>query len=40
MSFGFSAGDFIAVIQLAGKLRKTFVSCPSQLKAISDEYVC
>lgn len=39
MSFGFSIGDFLAVIQLANKIRKDFVGAPSQLKNISDEYV-
>jgi len=38
MSFGFSIGDFIAVIELANKIRKDFVNAPSQFKAISDEY--
>jgi len=37
MSFGFSVGDFVAVCQLASKIRKEFVSAPSQFKAISDE---
>jgi len=39
MSFGFSIGDFIAVIELANKIRKEFVGAPSQFKDISDEYV-
>lgn len=39
MSFGFSIGDFLAVISLASKIRKEFVDAPSQFKAISDEYV-
>jgi hypothetical protein len=38
MSFGFSIGDFITVIELANKVRKEFVHAPSQFKAISDEY--
>jgi hypothetical protein len=38
MSFGFSVGDFIAVFELANKIRKEFVDAPSQFKAISDEY--
>lgn len=37
MSFGFSIGDFIAVIELANKIRKEFVDAPSQFKDISDE---
>jgi hypothetical protein len=39
MSFGCSVGDFLAVIQLANKLRKQFVGAPSQLKNVADEYV-
>jgi hypothetical protein len=39
MSFGFSVGDFIAVIELAKEIRKDFVDAPSQFKAISEEYV-
>jgi hypothetical protein len=38
MSFGFSIGDFIAVIEHANKLRKNFVGAPAQFKALSDEY--
>ncbi|KAJ5977574.1 hypothetical protein N7501_000916 [Penicillium viridicatum] len=37
MSFGFSIGDFLAVIQLANKTRKAFVDAPVQFKSISDE---
>ncbi|KAH6690811.1 hypothetical protein BKA61DRAFT_286451 [Leptodontidium sp. MPI-SDFR-AT-0119] len=37
MSFGFSLGDFITVIELANKTRKEFVDAPSQFNAISDE---
>jgi hypothetical protein len=36
MSFGYSAGDFIAVLQLAN-IRKQFVDAPDQFKAISKE---
>jgi hypothetical protein len=39
MSFGFSIGDFIAVIELAGKIRKEFIGAPSQFENISNEYV-
>ena len=39
MSFGFSVGDFIAVIELTNKIRKEFVDAPSQFKGISDECV-
>ena len=39
MSFGFSVGDFIAVIELANKIRREFVDAPSQFKAVLDECV-
>jgi hypothetical protein len=39
MSFGFSIGDFIAVIQLANKVRKEFSGAPVQFNAISHECV-
>lgn len=39
MSFGFSVGDFVAVFELANKIRKEFADAPNQFKAISDEYV-
>jgi hypothetical protein len=39
MSFGFSIGDFVAVIELANRVRKEFVAAPSQFKSLSDEYV-
>lgn len=38
MSFGFSVGDFITVIELANKIRKEFVDALSQFKAITNEY--
>lgn len=37
MSFGFGVGDFIAVIQVATKIRKRFSDAPTQFQAISDE---
>ncbi|KAI1414517.1 ankyrin repeat-containing domain protein [Hypoxylon sp. FL1857] len=37
MSFGFSTGDFITIIQLASKVRKEFAGAPSQFKEISEE---
>ncbi|KAI9808039.1 MAG: hypothetical protein M1827_007545 [Pycnora praestabilis] len=37
MSFGYSVGDFIAVCELAKKVRKRFVDSPKQFRAISDE---
>jgi hypothetical protein len=39
MSFGFGVGDFLAVIQLANKIRKEFVDAPSQFRDIFDEWV-
>lgn len=38
MSFGFSIGDFIAVIDHAKKIRKEFGQAPAQFAAISTEY--
>jgi hypothetical protein len=37
MSFGLSISDFITAIELANRIRKTFVDAPSQFKNISDE---
>ena len=37
MSFGFSVGDFIALLNLANTVRRQFVDAPAQFKAISDE---
>jgi hypothetical protein len=37
MSFGFSAGDFVAVLQLINTVRERFVGAPEQFKAISNE---
>jgi hypothetical protein len=37
MSFGFSVGDFLAVIELTNKIRREFIGAPSQFKNISDE---
>ena len=37
MSFGFSVGDFLAILTLAGKIRKDFKGAPSQFKSISDD---
>lgn len=37
MSFGFSVGDFLAVLTLASKIRKDFKGAPSQFKSISDD---
>ncbi|KAF5846821.1 hypothetical protein GGP41_004909 [Bipolaris sorokiniana] len=36
MSFGFSVGDFLAVIRLVNKIRKDFVGAPSQFRDISN----
>ena len=40
MSFGYSIGDLIAVVQLANKVRRRFVDSPAQFRAISDEVKC
>ncbi|TVY81967.1 Ankyrin-1 [Lachnellula suecica] len=37
MSFGFSVGDFLAVIELAKKIRKEFAGAPLQFKAITED---
>ncbi|KAI1110175.1 hypothetical protein F5Y14DRAFT_371523 [Nemania sp. NC0429] len=37
MSFGFSVGDFLAVMKLVSEIRKGFVSAPHQLQQISLE---
>ena len=38
MSFGFSIGDFLTVIERANNIRTNFVGAPAQFKALSDEY--
>jgi len=38
MSFGFSIGDFLAVLELANTIRKEYGDAPKQFKAILDEY--
>jgi hypothetical protein len=37
MSFGFSVGDFVAVLQLANTIHERFLGAPEQFKAISNE---
>lgn len=37
MSFGFGVGDFLAVIELANKIRKRVADAPTKLRDISDE---
>ncbi|RHZ64367.1 hypothetical protein CDV55_104908 [Aspergillus turcosus] len=37
MSFGFSIGDFVTVINHANNIRRNFVGAPAQFKALSDE---
>lgn len=39
MSFGFSVGDFLAVLHLANDLGGRFAQAPSEYKAIKEEYV-
>ena len=36
MSFGFSVGDFLTVIQLANNIRKDFAGDPSEFKGALD----
>ncbi|KAF2803872.1 uncharacterized protein BDZ99DRAFT_164571 [Mytilinidion resinicola] len=36
MSFGYSVGDFVILIQLADKTRRQFLDAPDEFKAISD----
>ena len=36
MSFGFSVGDFLAVIHIANKIRKDFAGAPSEFKGALD----
>jgi hypothetical protein len=38
MSFGSSVGDFLAVFELANKIRKEFKDAPTQFKDISNEF--
>lgn len=33
MSFGFSVGDFLAVIKIAIKIRRDFAGAPSEFKS-------
>ena len=40
MSFGYSISDFMAVIQLANKVRRRFIDSPAQFRAISYEVQC
>jgi hypothetical protein len=37
MSFGFSVGDFPAIIKLTNQIRREFISAPSQFEKISNE---
>lgn len=39
MSFGFGVGGFLAVLRLVNKVRRDFLSAPSQFKDIFDELV-
>lgn len=39
MSFGYSIGDFVAILKLADDLKKRFSQAPREFKAVSDEYV-
>lgn len=37
MSFGYSIGDFIAVLKLANDVKKRFINAPGHFKALSEE---
>jgi len=37
MSFGYSVGDFVKLLELANELRHRFVDAPEQFQAISSE---
>lgn len=39
MSFGFSVSDFLAVIQLANKIRRDFAGAPGEFKGALDVLV-
>jgi hypothetical protein len=39
MSFGYSIGDFLALLALANELRKRFEDAPSQYRDVSNESV-
>lgn len=39
MSFGYSTGDFLALLELANELRKRFQDAPTQYKDVSNESV-
>jgi hypothetical protein len=39
MSFGYSIGDFLALLQLANELRKWFEDAPTQYREVSNESV-
>lgn len=39
MSFGFGIGDFLAVFELANKIRSRWADAPIEYKSIKDECV-
>lgn len=39
MSFGFSVGDFLAVLQLVNGIRQNFIGAPEHFNRIYSEYV-
>lgn len=39
MSFGFSIGDFVTLLELTNRIRKRFVRAPTEFREISEEYV-
>jgi hypothetical protein len=39
MSFGFGIGDFLSVLDLANKVRQSWVDAPGEYASIRNEYV-
>lgn len=37
MSFGFGVGDFLAVLDLAGKIRKQWIDAPVEYMSMKNE---
>lgn len=37
MSFGFGVGDFLAVIEIATKIRAAYIEAPEHIRTLSDE---
>jgi hypothetical protein len=39
MSFGYSVGDCIKLLELANELRRRFIDAPTQFRDLSNKYV-